>query len=56
MIVRWPDLLRFSVQSLRGYPLRSSLTLAAMAIGVAAGWLKNSVRFPPEQLPLRALR
>ncbi len=41
--MRWPDLLRFSVRSLRGYPLRSSLTLAAMAIGVAAVVLLTSL-------------
>jgi len=34
--VRPADVLRFSLQSVRGYPLRSALTLLAMAIGVAA--------------------
>jgi putative ABC transport system permease protein len=34
--VRPVDVLRYSLQSVRGYPLRSALTLVAMAIGVAA--------------------
>jgi len=34
--VRLPDVLGFALRSVRGYPLRSALTLAAMAIGVAA--------------------
>ena len=35
--MRWPDTLRFARDAAAGYPLRTALSVLAMAIGVAAG-------------------